>query len=356
MIKPARLIAAVSFACAAGVSTSALAQTTTPTPSAAPAASATTAPPSDPCGSIMSIVNRPTIGTGVCPVQTGHFDIETGYTNTDTTGPGGNVTGNYPQGLIRIGTADTHLDFEVGTPSFNTSNAGGAVTSGWSDLSIGAKYEIGYTSKWVYGVNGVFTVPTGKPAFSAGNAQFTGNFNWGYTVNSGFGLSGTLGFNALSAYNAGGQLIVLRVYSNAGSDGRASRRALGTVRRIRVFLASRSQPRQQELPGFWLYPRFRPARPVRRRIRLLADGDQRPETALHRCGPFVYELSRLRDVRSTTRVAVSAAARSVANATANVASTIAARNGMPAGNAIARASDKAPRTPATRTTSSHARG
>ncbi len=205
MIKPARLIAAVSFACAAGVSTSALAQTTTPTPSAAPAAAATTAPPSDPCGSIMSIVNRPTIGTGVCPVQTGHFDVETGYTNTDTTGPGGNVTGNYPQGLIRIGTADTHLDFEVGTPSFNTSNAGGTVTSGWSDLSIGAKYEIGYTSKWVYGVNGVFTVPTGKPAFSAGNAQFTGNFNWGYTVNSEFGLSGTLGFNALSAYNAGGQ-------------------------------------------------------------------------------------------------------------------------------------------------------
>ena len=57
----------------------------------------------------------------------------------------------------------------------------------------------------MYGVNGVFTVPTGKPAFSAGNAQFTGNFNWGYTVNSEFGLSGTLGFNALSAYNAGGQ-------------------------------------------------------------------------------------------------------------------------------------------------------
>ena len=45
----------------------------------------------------------------------------------------------------------------------------------------------------------------GKPAFSAGNAQFTGDFNWGYTVNSEFGLSGTLGFNALSAYNAGGQ-------------------------------------------------------------------------------------------------------------------------------------------------------
>ena len=54
-------------------------------------------------------------------------------------------------------------------------------------------------------VNAVVTIPTGKPAFSAGNAQFTGNFNWGYTINSEFGLAGTLGFNAASAYNAGGQ-------------------------------------------------------------------------------------------------------------------------------------------------------
>ena len=202
MIKAARLIAAVTFACAAGVSTAALAQTT---PAPSPAPSATPAAPSDPCGSILSIVNRPSIGTGVCTVQTGHFDVETGYTNTTTTGPGGNSTGNYPQGLIRVGTADPHLDFEFGAPSYNATNGGGTITSGWSDISFGAKYEIGYTSKWLYGANAVFTVPTGKPAFSAGNAQFTGNFNWAYAINSEFGLSGTLGFNALSAYNAGGQ-------------------------------------------------------------------------------------------------------------------------------------------------------
>ncbi|HTA39868.1 MAG TPA: transporter [Candidatus Acidoferrales bacterium] len=201
----ARILLAFSICMAAVASAPAVAQTPAPAPSAVPTAGATPAPPSDPCGSIMSIVNRPTIGTGVCTVRTGHFDVETGYTNTDTTGPGGSVTGNYPQGLIRLGTSDSHLDVEVGTPSFNTSNAAGIVTSGWSDLSVGAKYEIGYTSQWVYGVNGVFTVPTGKPAFSAGNAQFTGNFNWGYSINSEFGLAGTLGLNALSAYNAGGQ-------------------------------------------------------------------------------------------------------------------------------------------------------
>jgi hypothetical protein len=56
----------------------------------------------------------------------------------------------------------------------------------------------------LWGVNASFTVPTGSPAFGSGNATFTGNVNWGYTLNSEFSASGTLGFNALSAYNAGG--------------------------------------------------------------------------------------------------------------------------------------------------------
>jgi len=137
-------------------------------------------------------------------VRSGHFDVENGYTNTVTTGAGGGNTATYPQSLIRVGTFDPHLDFELGAPSFDVSNVGGTVASGWSDLSLGAKYELGYTSNADWGINGAVTVPTGIRGFSAANAQFTGNFNWGYTLNSEFGLSGTLGFNAFSAYNAAG--------------------------------------------------------------------------------------------------------------------------------------------------------
>jgi hypothetical protein len=203
MFVPARLIAAVSFAWAVGISTAAGLAQAAPT-SPAPAASATPAAVSDPCGSLMSIVNRPTIGTGVCTVQTGKVDLENGYTSTVVTGPGGSVTGTYPQSLIRFGTFDPHLDFEFGAPSYNTTNAGGAHTSGWGDISFGAKYELGYTAKTLYGINAVVTIPTGKAGFSAGNAQYTGNFNFGYTLNSEFGLSGTLGFNALSGYAPNG--------------------------------------------------------------------------------------------------------------------------------------------------------
>ncbi len=175
-----------------------------PTPAPASSPTATPSPPSDPCGSILSIVNRPTFGTGVCTVRSGHFAIENGYTNTVTTGAGGGNTAAYPQSLVRVGTFDNHLDFEVGPITENRSSVGGVTVGGMSDLSIGAKYELGYTSNADWGVNAVVTIPTGATAFSAGNAQYTGNFNWAYTINSEFALSGTLGFNAFSGFNSGG--------------------------------------------------------------------------------------------------------------------------------------------------------
>lgn len=173
-------------------------------PSPSPSAPATPAAPSDPCGSILSIVNRPTVSTGVCTVRTGKFDLENGYTNTTTAGTGGGSSGLYPQSLLRIGTADPHLDFEFGFPSAQTSSVGQPAVSGSTDLSLATKYELGYSADADWGVYGAVTYPTGSKAFTAGNAQFTGDFNGGFTINSEFSLAGTLSFNALSASNAAG--------------------------------------------------------------------------------------------------------------------------------------------------------
>lgn len=190
------IFVAATFA-SAGI---ARAQGASATPAPAPSPTATPAAVPDPCGSLLSIVNRPTFGTGVCTVRTGHVDVENGYTNLVTTGPGGGNTATYPQSLIRIGTSDPHLDVEVGPIAENHSSLGGAFAAGLSDLAIGAKYELGYSANADWGVNAIVTIPTGATAFSAGNAQYTGNFNWAYTLNSEFGVSGTLGFNAFSAF------------------------------------------------------------------------------------------------------------------------------------------------------------
>jgi hypothetical protein len=173
-----------------------------PSNSPSPAASPTPSAPNDPCGSILSIVNRPTVSTGVCTVRTGHFDLENGYANTTTTGVGGGSATLYPQSLLRIGTADPHLDFEFGFPSRETSSVGEPTVTGTGDVSMATKYELGYSSNADWGLYGAITFPTGSRAFTAGNAQFTGDFDWGYTVNSELSLEGTLSVDALSGPNA----------------------------------------------------------------------------------------------------------------------------------------------------------
>ncbi|HLY01538.1 MAG TPA: hypothetical protein VKR56_03490 [Candidatus Cybelea sp.] len=169
-----------------------------PAPSPAPTPNA----PSDPCGSILSIVTRPTVTTSVCTVRRHNVLLESGYTNTQTTGAGGGSTVAYPQAYLRFGTSDPHLEFDVTPPSANASSVGNAAAGGTSDVGLGAKYELGYGARWLYGVNAAVTYPTGSRAFSAGAAQYIGNLNWSYTVNQVIGLSGTVGFNSLSGLSS----------------------------------------------------------------------------------------------------------------------------------------------------------
>jgi hypothetical protein len=140
----------------------------------------------------------------VCTVRTGHFDLENGYTNTTTSGPGGGSSADCPQSLLRLGTFDPHLDFEFGFPSAETSSVGQPTVAGSTDISMATKYELGYGSNADWGLYGAVTIPTGSKAFTAGNAEFTGDLDGGYTINSEFSLAGTLSFNALSAANSAG--------------------------------------------------------------------------------------------------------------------------------------------------------
>jgi hypothetical protein len=189
--------AGAAFIGAALLASPALAQSASPSPSPTPAG------PQDPCGSILSIINRPTIGTGVCTVRDGHGDIETGYTNTSTTGAGGGQTVNYPQAFVRVGIGP-HTEFNFTPPSYVKTSVGGTIVTGSSDMAIGAKWELGYNAKALWGANVQISGATGTPAFTAGGTQYTANLNWGYALSSVWGVNGTLGFNSLVGTNASG--------------------------------------------------------------------------------------------------------------------------------------------------------
>ena len=171
------------------------AQTTSPSPSPTP---------TDPCGSILSLVTRPTVTDSVCTVRPDHVLIENGYTNTVTTGAGGGVTINYPQSLVRIGVG-YHMEVDITPPSFERSSLGGTLASGSSDMNFGAKWELGYSERAYWGAAFLISAPSGDPAFTAGATQYSGLVNWTYTISPVFAAAGTVSVNSLSAANALGQ-------------------------------------------------------------------------------------------------------------------------------------------------------
>jgi hypothetical protein len=173
-----------------------IAASPSPTPAATP----------DPCAAILAIVTRPTVTTSVCTVRARHVLLESGYTNTTVTGSADGNLVTYPQAFLRIGTGDSRLEFAITPPSSNVSSAGGVATGGTSDINFGVKYELGSSAAAVWGVNAQVSIPSGSPAFTAGGAQYTGNFNWSYTLSSEFSLAGTLGFSSLAGYNASGDI------------------------------------------------------------------------------------------------------------------------------------------------------
>jgi hypothetical protein len=186
----------------------ALSQTTpAPAPSSAPSPSpAAPGGPSDPCTSILALVNRPTVATGSCVFKNGRGDVEIGYNNAISTGAGGGATVSYPQTFIRAGTAIRNVEMEITPPSVVRTSAGSPLT-GISDAALGAKWELGYTSKALASINAAATLPVGDPAFSARGSTYTANLNASYALNSEFGVSGTLGFESLAAPGASGSVV-----------------------------------------------------------------------------------------------------------------------------------------------------
>jgi hypothetical protein len=151
----------------------------------------------------LAVVQRPSVTTSVCAVKYGGVLVESGYTNTVTTGAGGGVSVSYPQSLLRVGTPLRDLEFQIVLPTYERTTLGG-LADGFSDAGAGLKYELGYTAKASYGINVIATEPTGDSAFTSGLATYTGNLNLSYTLSPEFGLASTLSFQSLAAPQSNG--------------------------------------------------------------------------------------------------------------------------------------------------------
>jgi hypothetical protein len=186
---------AATLAAAFAATTALASAQAAPTPS--PSAVATPSGPSDPCTSLSSLVSRPTFSTAACAVKQRDLLIETGYTNATTSGNGANNLVTYPQASLRVGLGH-NLEFDL-NPTSIARLSGQPVVTGTTDSAIGAKYEFGYTSKLVYGVNVLYTLSTGSAPFSGNGDGLLANLNAGLTLSPALSLFGTVGYNEQSA-------------------------------------------------------------------------------------------------------------------------------------------------------------
>jgi hypothetical protein len=179
------LIVGFVFALLTGEAQPADAPTPAPSPSAAPSNA-------DPCTTTLAIVARPTVTTGACTVKRGHATVETGYQNTIAAGAAS--VAQYPQATIRVGTSVPNLEVSVVLPNLLRS----AGTTASADTAFGAKYEIGYSSRWLYGVNALVSVPTGLDGGSNNGTGYSAGADVTFVLTPGVSLGGTFGYNGLS--------------------------------------------------------------------------------------------------------------------------------------------------------------
>ena len=225
-------VAALAFGAYAGTSAAAALadQTPAPTPSASPSIQ-------DPCAALSSLVSRPTVSTSPCSVKPGALLIETGYTNTTTSGTGAAETVLYPQATLRVAAA-RNLEFDL-APSSIERVSGSPVVTGLTDTSLGAKYEIGYSSKVLYGVNVVYTTTSGSPATSDNGDGVLANLNGTLTLSPAVGLFATVGYNAQSA---GSRVAPARYHGIDPSLGASISLPLGFVAAVEGFGQSSTGP------------------------------------------------------------------------------------------------------------------
>jgi hypothetical protein len=164
----------------------------TPAPSPSPTA--------DPCGGhdrLLSTANRPTVGYSACAVAPRTAVFELGYQNQSTgSAQNGNVSSQVPQAFTRIGVAP-RFEVDLIGPNYVATRAYEpaapvARTAGVTDSGVGAKYELAASTRWIVGIDGLYTPPTGSAFLTAGNATLTGNLDVAYALSEATGLGTTI--------------------------------------------------------------------------------------------------------------------------------------------------------------------
>jgi opacity protein-like surface antigen len=131
----------------------------------------------DPCAGpseLLAIIDRPTGSDSPCVVKPGKVLVEAGYQYQRLFTVDG-YQNQLPQAEFRLGLPYNN-EINLLAPNYvnqHISNQGNF--SGSTAAVFGLKHELGYTSKWIYTIEALFTVPSGSSSY--------GSDGWGYALN-----------------------------------------------------------------------------------------------------------------------------------------------------------------------------
>jgi|SRR5579872_3070367 len=157
------------------------------------------AAPADPCAGFLSVLNRPTTADSVCVVKPWHVVGEGGYQRQDLY-PGSATGASYPTLQLRLGLPAGN-EFTVLPPNYiDQSDA-----AGFGATVLGLKHQFSPFGKFTYGVEGIFTLPSGSDDFGSDGLGFAANALGSYAIADNVSLSYMVGVSTLTEpTNAGG--------------------------------------------------------------------------------------------------------------------------------------------------------
>jgi len=139
------------------------------------------------------ITDRPSFTNSSIVVPSGSFQAENGLLVTGNQGQ--NILDG-PETLLRAGVASrTEFRFTVPNYFYNLTTGGGP-GSGFGDLAIGVKQQLGPVAKFDVSATLLLSVPTGAPTVSSGGYDPTAQLAWSRGLTSKWTLAGMFSFFA----------------------------------------------------------------------------------------------------------------------------------------------------------------
>jgi hypothetical protein len=160
--------------------------------------------PANPClgpKSLLSLLNRPTIADSACVVPPGDVVFEGGYENQISHNPQVQRSVVYPSGWLRFGLPG-NWEIDISAPNYH-SQTGSKASSGFGDVTIGAKYHIGQFGPVFLSADTKITLPSGAAAFSNGATDATVNGILDLSLTKHIGVGAQLGISTLTSQSAG---------------------------------------------------------------------------------------------------------------------------------------------------------